>query len=96
MPPTDARFRLDIKKWEECDVERADAEKDRLEKLNASRWQFETYEPVFFNKVGENIDGQMKYKYYPKDQKYWELREQGDWSQCTKIYDDISDDQKPF
>ncbi|XP_068634062.1 oxysterol-binding protein-related protein 2A isoform X2 [Aristolochia californica] len=87
LPPTDSRLRPDQRHLENGEFEKADAEKQRLErrqrmsrKLQESGWR-----PRWFQKDGE--DGPYSYV-----GGYWEAREQKKWDGCPHIFHDFQGD----
>ncbi|XP_030641994.1 oxysterol-binding protein-related protein 6 isoform X2 [Chanos chanos] len=75
LPPTDARFRPDQRYLEEGKLERASAEKQRIEDLQRTRrkWMEENnikHEPRFFKKV---VDANQRERWVSNNM-YWELR----------------------
>ncbi|XP_071723577.1 oxysterol-binding protein-related protein 2A-like [Rutidosis leptorrhynchoides] len=87
LPPTDSRLRPDQRHLENGEFEKANAEKQRLErrqrasrKLQENGWQ-----PRWFGKKSE--DGGFCYM-----GGYWEAREQGNWDGCPDIFGEIKQD----
>ncbi len=88
LPPTDTRFRPDQRAYEDGDVKRAAAEKNRLEeKQRAARRDMEKqgieYKPAYFILT---IDPATKVQNYIFNGKYWIDREKSDWSHLPDIF----------
>ncbi|CAF3824366.1 unnamed protein product [Rotaria magnacalcarata] len=84
LPPTDSRFRPDIRKMEEGDIDGAGQEKDRLEeKQRAVRRTMEKrreeWQPRWFRLIKHTITGQ---DVWVSNEKYW----QRNWAHCPEIY----------
>lgn len=84
LPPTDARFRPDIRKMEEGDINVAGQEKDRLEeKQRIARRNMEKrredWQPRWFRLVRHDVTGQ---DVWVSNDKYW----QRNWTDCPDIY----------
>lgn len=78
LPPTDSRFRPDVRALEEGDLERAEEEKKRVEEMQRERrGQGKTVEPRWFKEVGkedwEYVGG------------YWEERDKG-WKDVEPLW----------
>ena len=77
LPPTDSRLRPDIQFLEEGNLDRASAEKHRLEEKQRAAKKFresigEAWVPLWFdlkpNPITNEVDWQFNYKYF--DQSY--------------------------
>lgn len=84
LPPTDSRFRPDIRKMEEGDIETAGKEKDRLEEKQrgvrrSMEKQREEWQPRWFRLTRHDITGQ---EVWVSNDKYW----QRNWSACPDIF----------
>jgi len=84
LPPTDSRFRPDIRKMEEGDVDLAGQEKNRLEEKQrdtrrAMEKRREEWQPRWFRPVKHDITGQ---DVWVSNEKYW----QRNWAMCPDIY----------
>lgn len=84
LPPTDSRFRPDIRKMEEGSIDQAGDEKNRLEeKQRDVRRQMEKrreeWQPRWFRLIKHDVTGQ---EVWVSNEKYW----QRDWSNCPNIY----------
>ncbi|KAK4748545.1 hypothetical protein SAY87_015131 [Trapa incisa] len=90
LPPTDSRLRPDQRHLENGEYDKANAEKQRLEKRQrmSRRLQECGWKPRWFERDGEKEPFRFTGR-------YWEAREQGNWGGCPNIfgeYDvDISD-----
>ncbi|XVF52647.1 hypothetical protein PTKIN_Ptkin05aG0035300 [Pterospermum kingtungense] len=87
LPPTDSRLRPDQRHLENGEYDRANAEKQRLErrqrmsrKLQESGWK-----PRWFQRDGEN--GSFHYV-----GGYWEAREERKWDGCPNIFGEFSEE----
>ncbi|GMJ15068.1 OSBP(oxysterol binding protein)-related protein 2A [Hibiscus trionum] len=80
LPPTDSRLRPDQRGLENGEFDKANAEKQRLEKRQrmSRKMQENGWKPRWFKKDG---DGPF---YYAGG--YWEAREQGNWDGCPNIF----------
>ncbi|PPS01810.1 hypothetical protein GOBAR_AA18852 [Gossypium barbadense] len=86
LPPTDSRLRPDQRHLESGEFDRANSEKQRLErrqrmsrKLQESGWK-----PRWFQK-----DGNGSYHYVGG---YWEAREQANWDGCPDIFGEFNEE----
>ncbi|CAF0936458.1 unnamed protein product [Rotaria sp. Silwood1] len=84
LPPTDSRFRPDIRKMEEGDIDLAGQEKDRLEeKQRATRRTMEKrreeWQPRWFRRIKHSVTGQ---DVWISNEKYWHRN----WANCPDIY----------
>ncbi|XP_010529489.1 PREDICTED: oxysterol-binding protein-related protein 2A-like isoform X6 [Tarenaya hassleriana] len=87
LPPTDSRLRPDQRHLENGEYEKANGEKQRLErrqrmsrKLQESGWR-----PRWFERDGEN--GTFKYT-----GGYWEARKQRSWVNCPDIFGEFTEE----
>ncbi|XP_021674319.2 oxysterol-binding protein-related protein 2A isoform X1 [Hevea brasiliensis] len=87
LPPTDSRLRPDQRHLENGEYEKANAEKQRLEKRQrmSRKLQEHGWKPRWFQREGE--DGPF---YYAGG--YWEAREQGNWEGCPNIFGEFNED----
>ncbi|KAJ4712775.1 Oxysterol-binding protein [Melia azedarach] len=87
LPPTDSRLRPDQRHLENGEYERANAEKQRLEKRQrmSRKLQENGWKPRWFQREGENGP-----YYYAGG--YWEAREQGRWDGCPSIFGEFNED----
>ncbi|XP_021615961.1 oxysterol-binding protein-related protein 2A isoform X4 [Manihot esculenta] len=87
LPPTDSRLRPDQRHLENGEYEKANAEKQRLEKRQrmSRKLQERGWKPRWFQREGE--DGPFRY-----GGGYWEAREQGNWEGCPNIFGEFSKD----
>lgn len=88
LPPTDSRFRPDLRAFEEGDIDLGADEKHRLEeKQRAARAKRKedgtSWEPVWFEEV---IDEDTETKFYKIKDTYWQSRLDGDWDECPDIF----------
>ncbi|CAF4800684.1 unnamed protein product, partial [Rotaria socialis] len=84
LPPTDCRFRPDIRRLEEGNIDQAAEEKNRLEeKQRATRRAMESsqqkWEPRWFSLVKHKVTGN---EIWLSNDKYW----QRNWNNCPDIY----------
>jgi len=84
LPPTDARFRPDIRKMEEGNIDLAGQEKNRLEEKQRATRQLmekrrEEWQPRWFRLVKHDVTGQ---EVWVSNDKYW----QRSWTNCPDIY----------
>ncbi|XP_061348194.1 oxysterol-binding protein-related protein 2A-like [Gastrolobium bilobum] len=81
LPPTDSRLRPDQRHLENGEYEKANMEKQRLEKRQrmSRKLQENGWEPRWFHKEGEN--GTFRYI-----GGYWEARGLGRWDGCPNIF----------
>ncbi|PON92985.1 Oxysterol-binding protein [Trema orientale] len=86
LPPTDSRLRPDQRHLENGEYEKANAEKQRLEKRQrmSRKLQENGWKPRWFNREGES--GPFRYI-----GGYWEAREQGRWDECPNIFGEFSE-----
>ncbi|MQM16662.1 hypothetical protein Taro_049622 [Colocasia esculenta] len=86
LPPTDSRLRPDQRHLENGEYEKANAEKQRLEKRQrmSKKLQENGWQPRWFRKDSE--DGTFRYI-----GGYWEAREQKKWEGCLDIFGEFSD-----
>ncbi|KAI4372455.1 hypothetical protein MLD38_010682 [Melastoma candidum] len=87
LPPTDSRLRPDQRHLENGEYEKANAEKQRLEKRQrmSRKIQESGWEPRWFRREGEG--GPFRYT-----GGYWESREQTQWDGCPNIYGEFIED----
>ncbi|XP_068649494.1 oxysterol-binding protein-related protein 2A-like isoform X2 [Aristolochia californica] len=87
LPPTDSRLRPDQRHLENGEFEKANAEKQRLERRQrmSRKLQERGWKPRWFQKDGE--DGPYHYV-----GGYWEAREEKKWDGCPHIFDDFQGD----
>ncbi|XP_017642072.1 oxysterol-binding protein-related protein 2A isoform X6 [Gossypium arboreum] len=81
LPPTDSRLRPDQRHLENGEYDRANAEKQRLERRQrmSRKLQENGWKPRWFHQDSEN--GSFRYT-----GGYWEAREQGKWDGCPNIF----------
>ncbi|KAI4303241.1 hypothetical protein MLD38_038894 [Melastoma candidum] len=86
LPPTDSRLRPDQRHLENGEYEKANSEKQRLEKRQRMSGKIEDsgWKPRWFRREGEG--GQFRYI-----GGYWESREQSRWDGCTPIFGEFGD-----
>nr|XP_015876615.2 oxysterol-binding protein-related protein 2A isoform X1 [Ziziphus jujuba var. spinosa]XP_048320487.1 oxysterol-binding protein-related protein 2A isoform X1 [Ziziphus jujuba var. spinosa] len=86
LPPTDSRLRPDQRHLENGEYEKANAEKQRLEKRQrmSRKLQENGWKPRWFQREGEN--GPFRYV-----GGYWEAREHRNWDGCPDIFGEFSD-----
>ncbi|XP_057993718.1 oxysterol-binding protein-related protein 2A isoform X5 [Hevea brasiliensis] len=87
LPPTDSRLRPDQRHLENGEYEKANTEKQRLEKRQrmSRKLQEHGWKPRWFQREGEN--GPFRYV-----GGYWEAREQGNWEGCPNIFGEFNED----
>ncbi|KAF7810124.1 oxysterol-binding protein-related protein 2A-like isoform X1 [Senna tora] len=87
LPPTDSRLRPDQRHLENGEYEKANAEKQRLEKRQrmSRKMQENGWKPKWFQRDGAN--GTFRYV-----GGYWEAREQGKWDACPNIFGEFNGD----
>lgn len=87
LPPTDSRLRPDQRHLENGEYDKANAEKQRLERRQrmSSKLQENGWKPRWFQREGDN--GPFRYV-----GGYWEAREQEKWDGCPNIFGEISAD----
>ncbi|KAI5594871.1 hypothetical protein BDE02_03G099700 [Populus trichocarpa] len=87
LPPTDSRLRPDQRHLENGEYEKANAEKQRLERRQrmSRKLQEHGWKPRWFQKEGDN--GSFRY-----GGGYWEAREQGNWDGCPNIFGEFNED----
>ncbi|XP_062074072.1 oxysterol-binding protein-related protein 2A [Humulus lupulus] len=86
LPPTDSRLRPDQRHLENGEYEKANAEKQRLEKRQrmSTKLQESGWKPRWFEREGE--DGPFRYM-----GGYWEARERGKWDECPNIFGEFNE-----
>ncbi|GMI71733.1 OSBP(oxysterol binding protein)-related protein 2A [Hibiscus trionum] len=86
LPPTDSRLRPDQRHLENGEYDRANAEKQRLERRQriSRKLQENGWKPRWFQRDGEN--GSFRYV-----GGYWEAREQGKWDDCPNIFGEFEE-----
>ncbi|KZT06798.1 uncharacterized protein LAESUDRAFT_725561 [Laetiporus sulphureus 93-53] len=78
LPPTDSRYRTDVRALEEGDIDRAEAEKQRIEELQRERRRRGAdRKPRWFKQVGDNE--------WEFTGEYWHHREQG-WKDIEPLW----------
>ncbi|XP_028804389.1 oxysterol-binding protein-related protein 2A [Neltuma alba] len=87
LPPTDSRLRPDQRHLENGEYEKANLEKQRLEKRQrmSRKIQENGWKPKWFQRDGEN--GTFRYV-----GGYWEARKQAKWDGCPNIFGDFNGD----
>lgn len=87
LPPTDSRLRPDQRDLENGEYERANLEKQRLEKRQrmSRKIQESGWKPRWFRREGEN--GTFRYV-----GGYWEAREHGRWDGCPNTFGEFNED----
>ncbi|CAN1834362.1 Oxysterol-binding protein-related protein 2A [Linum perenne] len=87
LPPTDSRLRPDQRHLENGEYDKANVEKQRLEKRQrmSRKLQEHGWKPRWFEREGEN--GPFRYK-----GGYWESRERRNWDGCPDIFGEFNDD----
>lgn len=88
IAPTDSRFRPDLREFERGDIDKGAEEKHRLEeKQRAARKDRkdngETWTPLWFEEVIEEETGD---KFFKINDKYWQKKQEGDWSVCPDLF----------
>jgi len=88
LPPTDSRFRPDLRALENGDMKLAQTEKGRLEEIQrAARKEAEKkgvpQKPNYFT---FEADEATQEKYYKFNYKYWEDRDKQNWAHLPHIY----------
>ncbi|XP_050267133.1 oxysterol-binding protein-related protein 2B-like isoform X4 [Quercus robur] len=88
LPPTDSRLRPDQRHLENGEYEKANEEKQRLEKRQrmARKMQENGWKPRWFQKE-EGDNGPFRYV-----GGYWEARQQGKWDECPNIFGEFNED----
>ncbi|XP_010919505.1 oxysterol-binding protein-related protein 2A isoform X1 [Elaeis guineensis] len=88
LPPTDSRLRPDQRYLENGEYEKANAEKQRLERRQrmSRKLQENGWKPRWFRKDSEN--GSFCYV-----GGYWEARKQKKWDDCPDIFGEFSEGQ---
>ncbi|XVF10803.1 hypothetical protein REPUB_Repub07fG0214900 [Reevesia pubescens] len=91
LPPTDSRLRPDQRHLENGEYDRANAEKQRLERRQrmSRKLQENGWKPRWFQRDGEN--GSFHYV-----GGYWEAREQGKWDGCPNIFGELNEELVDF
>ncbi|KAM1584523.1 hypothetical protein FF2_037432 [Malus domestica] len=86
LPPTDSRLRPDQRHLENGEYEKANAEKQRLEKRQrmSRKLQENGWKPRWFEREGEG--GPFRYV-----GGYWETRKQGKWDECPDIFGEFNE-----
>ncbi|XVE65049.1 hypothetical protein DITRI_Ditri07aG0151000 [Diplodiscus trichospermus] len=86
LPPTDSRLRPDQRHLENGEYDRANAEKQRLERRQrmSRKLQENGWKPRWFERDSEN--GSFRYV-----GGYWEAREQGKWDRCPDIFGEFNE-----
>ena len=79
LPPTDSRFRSDVRNMEHGNFKLAQKHKTKIEKDRAYCNEC----PRFFKKVSgdPNLNQEIKYELITGDKGYWNLRENGNWGE---------------
>ncbi|XP_054809134.1 oxysterol-binding protein-related protein 2A-like isoform X2 [Prosopis cineraria] len=87
LPPTDSRMRPDQRHLENGEYEKANLEKQRLEKRQrmSRKIQENGWKPKWFQRDGEN--GTFRYV-----GGYWEARDRGKWDGCPNIFGEFNGD----
>ena len=91
LPPTDSRLRPDQRALERREVDRAEALKARLEERQRARRKVlevhgKTWEPVFFEKVGDDPDEEL-WRLKDGPDGYWGRRERRQWKDLVEIFE---------
>ncbi|XP_068306045.1 oxysterol-binding protein-related protein 2A-like isoform X2 [Pyrus communis] len=86
LPPTDSRLRPDQRHLENGEYEKANAEKQRLEKRQrmSRKLQENGWKPRWFEREGED----EPFRYVGG---YWETRKQGKWEECPDIFGEFNE-----
>ncbi|KAG2681498.1 hypothetical protein I3843_11G147600 [Carya illinoinensis] len=87
LPPTDSRLRPDQRHLENGEYEKANTEKQRLERRQrmSRKLQEIGWKPRWFQREGD--DGPFRYV-----GGYWEARDQGKWDGCPNIFGEFNED----
>ncbi|OIV92770.1 hypothetical protein TanjilG_00904 [Lupinus angustifolius] len=87
LPPTDSRLRPDQRHLENGEYEKANLEKQRLEKRQrmSRTIQESGWKPRWFQREGDN----ETFRYVGG---YWEAKEQGKWDGCSNIFGECKED----
>ncbi|XWS61961.1 hypothetical protein CRYUN_Cryun07bG0169700 [Craigia yunnanensis] len=87
LPPTDSRLRPDQRHLENGEYDRANAEKQRLERRQRTsrKLQENGWKPRWFQRDDEN----RSFHYMGG---YWEAREQGKWDGCSNIFGEFDEE----
>ncbi|CAJ1928387.1 unnamed protein product [Sphenostylis stenocarpa] len=87
LPPTDSRLRPDQRHLENGEYDKANLEKQRLEKRQrmSRKIQEKGWKPRWFRREGEN--GTFRYI-----GGYWEARELGSWDGCPDIFGEFNEE----
>ncbi|KAI4315279.1 hypothetical protein L6164_028108 [Bauhinia variegata] len=87
LPPTDSRLRPDQRYLENGEYEKANMEKQRLEKRQrmSRKIQENGWKPRWFQREGEN--GTLRYV-----GGYWEAKQLGRWDGCPSIFSEFNED----
>ncbi|KAJ0239530.1 Oxysterol-binding protein-related protein 2A [Hirschfeldia incana] len=90
LPPTDSRLRPDQRHLENGEYEKANLEKQRLERRQRMSRQLQEsgWRPRWFDKQGEN----ETFKYTGG---YWEARGYRKWDDCPNIFGEFTEEQLP-
>lgn len=88
LPPTDSRFRPDLRALEMQNIDLASAEKHRLEeKQRTGRKEMEknhiVYKPMYFEETYDELNGELIYRYF---RDYWKDRDMRNFSNFPNIY----------
>lgn len=98
LPPTDTRFRMDQRLFEEGQVKEAGAEKHRLEEKQRAARKLreelrEEWAPKWFDEIQDEcvepgVDGlaAKTWKIKTDDSGYWKKRQEQDWSVCPELF----------
>ncbi|CAK9321626.1 unnamed protein product [Citrullus colocynthis] len=86
LPPTDSRLRPDQRHLENGEYEKANQEKQRLERRQriSRKLQDNGWKPRWFYREGE--DGPYRYM-----GGYWEAREEGKWDGCPDVFGELNE-----
>ncbi|KAJ7944765.1 Oxysterol-binding protein [Quillaja saponaria] len=87
LPPTDSRLRPDQRHLENGEYEKANAEKQRLERRQriSRKLQENGWKPRWFQRESEN--GSFRFL-----GGYWEARERGHWDDCPNIFGECNEE----
>ncbi|XP_023539848.1 oxysterol-binding protein-related protein 2A-like isoform X1 [Cucurbita pepo subsp. pepo] len=88
LPPTDSRLRPDQRHLENGEYEKANAEKQRLERRQriSRKLQDNGWKPRWFHREGEDTDEPYKYM-----GGYWEARKERKWDGCLDVFGELSE-----
>ncbi|XP_038905275.1 oxysterol-binding protein-related protein 2A-like isoform X4 [Benincasa hispida] len=86
LPPTDSRLRPDQRHLENGEYEKANEEKQRLERRQriSRKLQDNGWKPRWFYREGE--DGPYRYM-----GGYWEARDEGKWDGCPDVFGELNE-----